>query len=144
MYLPAHKGLKILVTIALLGVGMFVLNQLRRPVQEAPPPAPPAPLEEVTRKQLAWEDDRFTRDGKPFTGILLDSYPDGKRKQRYQMKDGQNHGLTEEWYENGQQSTSTHWENGQRHGENVYWNPDGTVQKKQLWEHGKMLREEHP
>lgn len=144
MHLPTRKGLKILLGIGLLGLGMYVLNHLKHPVTEVLPAPAPVVLEEVPRKALGWEDDHYTKDGQPFTGILVENYPDGKPKQHWPMKNGFSHGLVEEWYPNGQQSVATHWEDGQRHGENLYWNPDGTVQKKQLWDHGKVLSDEHP
>jgi antitoxin component YwqK of YwqJK toxin-antitoxin module len=103
-----------------------------------------APVAEVDRKSLAWAVDHFESAKKPFTGVAIDRYPDGKLKQRWPMVDGKWHGLVEEWDASGQQRVATNFDHGQRNGENTYWNPDGTVQKKQLFDHDQLLKEEKP
>lgn len=150
MHFSPHKGLKILVAVAVIGIGMFVVNHVRRSgIVEAPPapigvPSAAVALPEVPRKSLKWDTDHFTHEGKPFTGVATEYHPDGKPKQRWQMQEGKWHGLVEEWYPSGQKSVSTQYDNGKHHGENTYWNPDGTVQKKQLWDQETLLKDEHP
>lgn len=144
MHVPTHKGLKILVAVGVIGMGMYVANHLIRATPEQPAAKPLEVLVEVPRKSLKWDADHFTYEGKPFTGIATEFHPDGKPKQRWSMKDGKWHGLVQEWYPSGQQSVATNFLEGKRHGENSYFNPDGTVQKKQLWDNDTLLKDEHP
>jgi hypothetical protein len=140
MHLSAHKGFKVVLLIAAIGAGMFVSNHFRKPAPEpleaipetSAAAAEPA-LKEVPRKSLKWDEGVYFYEGAPFTGVALEAYPDGKKKQRWSIRNGKWHGLVEEWYPTGVQSVATQFQDGVRHGESTYWNPDGTVQKKQQW-----------
>lgn len=148
MHLPANKGLKLGTALIVIGAGMFLANRLIIPKPELPPVAQPLaapPVVEVAKSSLSWDNDHFNdKDGKPFTGIAVAQYPDGKLKQRWGFNNGKWHGLVEEFLPTGQQSVATHFENGERQGESTYWNPDGSVQKKQWFEKGTLIKQEPP
>ena len=154
MHLPTHKGTKLGLALIVIGAGMFLVNRLiipkpeaeLRPVTSAAAPAAstPAAEPEISKKLLKWDADHFNKDDKPFTGVAVESYPDGKLKQRWRFKEGKWHGLVEEYYPTGLQSVATNFDNGDRQGESTYWNPDGTVQKKQWFEKGTLVKEEKP
>ena len=110
----------------------------------SPSAAADAPkIPEVAYKDLKWNDDVFSLDGKPFTGIAREQHKNGKPKAEYPFKDGRLHGLVREWWENGQLSTETHFDMGQRHGSNRYWTKDGQPIKEQVYDHDKVVSEKH-
>jgi antitoxin component YwqK of YwqJK toxin-antitoxin module len=92
---------------------------------------------EATYKELKWQEDVYYLADQPFTGMARDSYPDGKAKAEYPMRNGLLHGVVKEWWENGQLSTETHFEKGKRHGLNRYWTKEGNPWKEQVYEHGE-------
>lgn len=101
------------------------------------------PVAEVAYKDLKWNDDVYSLDGKPFTGTARDQHKNGKPKAEYHFKDGHLHGLVREWWDNGQLSTETHFDVGQRHGSNRYWTRDGQPIKEQVYDHDKVISEKH-
>jgi antitoxin component YwqK of YwqJK toxin-antitoxin module len=102
-----------------------------------------APLEEVNFSEVKMEDELWLFEGKPFTGVVVNYADDGKTlRTRWRMKNGQMHGLIEEWYPNGTKSAETNFVDGKRHGENRYWYQDGNPQKLQIYEHGVSVSEE--
>ena len=110
-------------------------------------PVVPAPTETkaeapvVPFRQLGWDNERFTWEGKPFTGTTEDHYKSGKLKARYGIREGRYHGLVEEWYENGQQKTRTAYQDGRHEGDNFYWNADGSLQVHKVWKDDQLVSE---
>lgn len=94
---------------------------------------------EVAYKDLGWEKDLYTLNGKPFTGVGLDTFKDGKPKSRWEIKDGMLHGVVREWHDNGQLMVETHYADNKRHGLNRYWSKEGQLFKEQVYEHGNSV-----
>ncbi|MCX7820037.1 MAG: hypothetical protein N2652_12655 [Kiritimatiellae bacterium] len=115
----------------------------------APTNAPPASGSTtagaaVDYRKLAWSDGRFLLDGRPFTGVAELRDRDGRLKARYPMRDGQLHGLVEEWYPNGRRSAATWFEHNRRHGTNEYWDADGRLLKRQVWQNDELVDSSDP
>ena len=114
-------------------------NPTPSPVAAPAPASPPVPF-----RQLGWDSDHFTWEGKPFTGTTTDHYKSGALKCRYGIRNGRYHGLVEEWYENGNPKTRTAYEDGRHEGDNFYWNPDGSLQSHKNWKNDSLVSESHP
>ena len=82
-------------------------NPTPSPVAAPAPASPPVPF-----RQLGWDSDHFTWEGKPFTGTTTDHYKSGALKCRYGIRNGRYHGLVEEWHENGNPKTRTAYDDG--------------------------------
>lgn len=94
---------------------------------------------EVNYKDLGWENEKFTWEGKPFSGVASEKHKNGQPKNRWEIKDGVPHGVVREWYDNGQMMVETHYENNKRHGLNRYWTKEGQLFKEQVYEHGTSV-----
>jgi antitoxin component YwqK of YwqJK toxin-antitoxin module len=94
---------------------------------------------EVPYKDLGYENEKITLNGKPFTGVGLDTAKDGKLRVRWELKDGVPHGVVKEWAPNGQLIVETGYHMGKRHGLNRYWTPEGQLTKEQVYEHGTSV-----
>ncbi|NJO86830.1 MAG: toxin-antitoxin system YwqK family antitoxin [Lewinella sp.] len=66
-------------------------------------------------------------EGKPFTGFITESYPNGKSKTWITMKDGLANGQWQEWLENGQLRYNAYWLNGKGHGLWQYFHENGRL-----------------
>jgi len=64
-----------------------------------------------------WEQDAPYVDGKPFTGIVYENYPNGQRSLEDQYTDGIRHGKQTKFYENGY----VHWEKIYEYNKFVKW-----------------------
>jgi len=96
----------------------------------APRTTPAAGPVEVPRAKLEVRDGRIFRHGDttPFTGVMVEFYPDGARLSRSEVVDGRLHGLSEGWYPDGQLQVREHFVRGVSHGERVKWHANGTTQ----------------
>ncbi len=86
-------------------------------------PAPPqALLSELVRK-----DGRLHRAGEsePFTGVMLEHYPDGTLKSRSELVEGVLHGVSEGWHPNKVLQVREHFVAGVSHGARSRWYADG-------------------
>ena len=106
--------------------------------------APVEPAGAVDYKKLGYENEKFTYEGRLFSGVAVRKDKQGRVRAQYAYKDGVNHGVCEEWYTNGVKSVQTPFANGQRHGTNIYWNTDGSLLKRQLWRDGKLVESTDP
>lgn len=145
------KRLLLLPLLALAACSPDAPPAASAPAQPAAPALPasmgtaPAPSAgAVPFSKLGWADNKYTWEGKPFTGTTEDTFKKtGKLRLRYQLKDGAYHGLVEEWYENGNKLTHTLYENAQHQGDNIYWNTDGTLQAHKVWKDNVKISETH-
>lgn len=106
-----------------------------------------APVEKpgaVDYKKLGYENEKFTHEGKLFTGVAVRKDKQGRIRAQYEYRDGVHDGLVEEWYTNGVRSVQTPFVAGQRHGTNIYWNVDGSLLKRQVWREGKLVESTDP
>jgi antitoxin component YwqK of YwqJK toxin-antitoxin module len=117
--------------LAALAVSMLALSSCsRKPI-------------EVQLRNAKQVDGKWTYLGEPITGLIHDSFKDGKPRVRWELRDGLMHGVIREWRDNGVQSTETHFENGQRHGLNRYWDRNGVLMKEQVYDHDTSLSEKY-
>ncbi len=66
---------------------------------------------------------------KPFSGIVYNTYPDGKREYEGEYKDGQPNGLLVYWYKNGNKMREGNLKDGMPLGRWITYKDDGSVQK---------------
>ena len=63
-------------------------------------------------------------EGKPFTGVAVQKYPNGQKEYEGTYKDGKLNGLWTKWYENGQKKEETTFKDGNLVTATV-WKPNG-------------------
>ena len=102
------------------------------------PPSPPlreVPAGELIRRDgLAfWKDDST-----PFTGIIIEAYPDGSRKSRSALSNGLMHGASEGWYTNGVLQVREQFQHGVSHGLREKWFASGAKLSETTIEHGQL------
>lgn len=86
-------------------------------------------IADVSKTQKIKKDgiELTTFQGKPFTGFLTESYPNGKPKTWITMKDGLANGQWQEWLENGKLRYNAYWKDGKGHGLWQYFHDNGTL-----------------
>jgi antitoxin component YwqK of YwqJK toxin-antitoxin module len=87
-----------------------------------------APLPEVNRAELKLSAGRLVRQGQavPFSGVMVERYPDGSLMSRSVVEDGHLNGLSEGWYQGGQIQVRESFKAGVADGVRTKWRPDGT------------------
>lgn len=80
-----------------------------------------------TKKIIQNGNEITTFEGKPFTGYLTETYPNGKQKTWITIKDGLANGLWQEWQENGKLKYNAYWKNGKGHGLWQYFHDNGIL-----------------
>lgn len=75
---------------------------------------------------------------KLFSGIIYQSYSNGKMKVKYHFKDGEKHGSYEWYYENGKIKGTGFHKNGLINGKYVHYNPDGKIKYSQYYVDGVL------
>lgn len=85
---------------------------------------------EVSRESLVLKEERLylTNAPTPFTGIVVERYPDGVVRSRSGVKDGKLQGESRGWYPNGQLQVLEHFEVGVSHGVRTKWHENGERQ----------------
>jgi antitoxin component YwqK of YwqJK toxin-antitoxin module len=85
------------------------------------------PIMERQRGQLVLKDGVFLdgESGPPFTGIVVDLYPDGTRMSRAPVSLGKVEGLSEGWFTNGVKQVEERFADGVSHGLRTKWHPNG-------------------
>ena len=91
----------------------------------AEPPAAVVPL-----SQLQKDGNFHLLDGAPFTGTVVDTYPDGARKARFQVVEGKADGAWAEWYPDGAIRFFSEWRGGKGEGPFVYFHPNGEISER--------------
>ena len=103
------------------------------------PIAPPA-LREVPASELALRDGHsyWKHEATPFSGAMLEQYPDGSRKSRSVLSNGVMHGVSEGWFSNGHLQIREHFHHGLSHGLREKWFASGAKMSEATIEAGKM------
>lgn len=107
------------------------------------------PQQERTAGELVRHGDRLceTNSGHPFTGWLVDRYPDSALKSRSQMSNGILQGVSEGWYANGALQLREMFANGVSEGIVTHWCEDGSKLSEGTAHEGKLegtFRRWHP
>ena len=78
---------------------------------------------EVDRKELVLKDGLLVRNGQSnaFTGLMLESYPDGNLQSRSAVSNGLLEGLSEGWHTNGVLAVRESFVGGRSHGVRTKW-----------------------
>jgi antitoxin component YwqK of YwqJK toxin-antitoxin module len=108
-----------LTLLLLLGWAYFS----RRPSPSDSPTKNP----EVLRSELILRDGRlFCMQGtNPFTGLMVEYYPDHVLRSRSMISNGLLQGLSEGWHTNGQLEVQEYFRDGVSHGLRTKWYSDG-------------------
>ena len=123
-WLRARRAAGLLALAAIGGLIGFQVFRLRSPK--------PSPVPEASAGQLVLRQGRMYRrnQSEPFTGALVERYPNGTLKSRSRLVAGFMDGISEGWYTNGQMEVREHFQAGVSHGLRTKW-----------YEQGKLLSE---
>jgi antitoxin component YwqK of YwqJK toxin-antitoxin module len=85
---------------------------------------------ELSRTNLVLESGRLRLPGTstPFTGFMLEHYPDGTLRSRSAVSNGLLHGLSHGYHTNGQVQVTEHFREGVSHGLRTKWYLSGAKQ----------------
>ncbi|MFO6431615.1 toxin-antitoxin system YwqK family antitoxin [Erythrobacter sp. W302b] len=84
----------------------------------------------VSMSQLEKQSDRLLLNGSPFTGTVIETWPDGTRKARFQVVEGKADGAWAEWYPDGAIRFYSEWRAGKGQGPFVYFHPNGEISER--------------
>jgi antitoxin component YwqK of YwqJK toxin-antitoxin module len=98
-----------------------------------------APKVVVDLDQLEPRDDLMYFKEKPFTGVGVRKYPNGKKEGEFPFKDGKAHGLLTGWYENGKKHSEATLKDGKRHGLFTQWYENGQKKEEGTFKDGKLI-----
>jgi antitoxin component YwqK of YwqJK toxin-antitoxin module len=98
----------------------------------------PAPVRVITFDKIEQRDDVYYEVGQatPFTGIVQDMYPNGKKSFKGNFKDGEQHGVTTWWYDDGKKERETNYKDGEWHGVETSWYENGKITSEIRYENG--------
>lgn len=116
----------------LLAAALLALAATAMAGEPAPKPASPdvQPQAIVTASELQKTDGALLLNGVPFTGSVIDYYPDGTRKARFQVVDGKIDGAWAEWHPDGAIRFYSEWRAGKGEGPFVYLHPNGEISER--------------
>jgi antitoxin component YwqK of YwqJK toxin-antitoxin module len=84
----------------------------------------------------------YDRDSnQPFSGMIVDYYPDGRKKLQGNFENGKACGIHREWYENRQLKSMGNFENGKLDGKMIAWNKDGSIKFTKTYKNGRLVKD---
>lgn len=127
---------------------LLVLLVVTTVVFRSRPPAEPA-LPEITRSELVERDGRLHRPGEtqPFSGWLVERYPDGRHRSRSRLVDGVLQGVSEGWHPDGTLQIREYYAAGVCEGLRTRWHTNGVVMSQTIFVAGRpegVFRRWHP
>lgn len=110
-----------LVALALCAIAGLALFMMLRPGLKHTPPLT------VQRTNLLLRGGLLYQQGAqgPFSGLMVEHYPDGAVQSRSIVLRGQLNGISEGWHTNGQLQIREQFTNGVSHGLRTKWHPSG-------------------
>ena len=125
---PSRPGSALFVPVVLVGALVLVLVSTWRPLP--PPPTSPVSLPELSRTNLFRYSGVWIQKGRtnPFTGVMLDYYPDGMLMSRSVVSNGLLNGLSQGWYTNHQLQVQETYHTNYSDGLRTKWYPNGQKQ----------------
>lgn len=84
----------------------------------------------LTSTDFDYYGKKKTINGVPYTGVVIDLHPNGKKKSRYSLKDGLAQGVWMDWHEDGSLSYYGIWKNGEGNGPFLYFYPNGELRER--------------
>jgi hypothetical protein len=122
-------------------VSLLLHNSSRHapPVPSPVPSSATAPVE-VPIAQLELRSGRLHRVGaaNPFSGLMVEHYPDGALRSRSAVTNGLLHGLSQGWHTNGQFQVAEHFKEGVSHGLRTKWYASGAKLSEATIVEGKL------
>ncbi len=82
----------------------------------------------------AYYDPKITLGDSLLSGVVIDTYSNGKPKVWKEIHNGLANGLWQEWYENGQLRFSAYWKDGYGHGSWRYYHSNGQLRQDEYYE----------
>jgi antitoxin component YwqK of YwqJK toxin-antitoxin module len=113
-----HRRALLVWSLSVAGLSFFLLWRFV--------PRPPEPLA-VLRSALIEKEGRLFLTGaaRPFTGSMIERYPDATLRSESAIANGLLHGLSQGWYTNGQLEIKEQFKAGKSHGLRTRWYPSG-------------------
>ena len=97
-------------------------------------------MQYVNLSELLLEDnDTYTLNGQPFSGIAQEFFPSGRLRSEIQITDGWWEGISRGWYENGQLESEATIFSGGYNGPVREWFVNGQLKLEATFEHGICL-----
>ena len=78
------------------------------------------------------------KDGKPFDGVKIEWYANGKRESKIKYVDGQVSGPVYYWYDNGVKKRVENYLNNVLNGSVTKWKRNGKKKLKQVYDQGTL------
>jgi len=116
----------IAIAVAVFAVGLVAVMWIimaRQATKSHPGPPPETPRREMVQNAGLWYRQGQTN---PFTGCMVDYYPNGALLSRCEISNGLPNGLSETWYTNGQIQVREHFKDGVSHGQREKWHENGS------------------
>jgi len=85
------------------------------------------------------DDLIYLYEGKPFTGVGCEYWPDGRLRSEITYVDGMEDGWSRDWYENGVLMSETQYRRGCAVGANREWQENGRLKLEERIEHGFLV-----
>ena len=104
---------------------VFISCQQQAKVVEQNPVVLPKTELMAVDKAFAWQQDVLFYNGKPYSGYVLDKYPNGKLAARNGYVNGKLEGIQEKWYENGSKMEVRFYTNNRKNGKHEGWYDNG-------------------
>ena len=129
------RNLLLLVVALGFVTGLCIFLRARAPREAAAPPA------ETLRHDLVQTDGYWYRSGEtnPFTGWMVDYYPDGARLSRSQISNGILNGVCETFYTNSQMQMRENFKQGISDGLREKWHANGVKLSRATIAAGKIM-----
>ena len=108
-------------------MGLAVVAVVAGVIQMLESRRPPL-VREAARGELILRENRLYRRGEaqPFSGAMVEHYPNRNLQSRSLIVNGVLHGLSEGWHTNGQIQVREFFREGGSHGLRTKWHPNGT------------------
>ena len=102
-------------------------------------PVPKEPARELVMRLVQREGRLYSPEStEPFTGWMVDHFPDATLKSRSWVSKGLLNGVSEGWHTNGVLQVREHFLQGIGEGPVTKWYPDGAKQSEGIAKHGKI------
>ncbi|HNX00218.1 MAG TPA: hypothetical protein PLE74_01995 [Candidatus Cloacimonadota bacterium] len=97
------------------------------------------PSNAVTLTSLQNNDEHYTVQGKDFTGVAFEKYPNNKAlKKVVYIRDGLRNGPTYAWYSQGQKMMYADYKNGKLDGKFYGWYAYGAIMYNLVYRDGRL------
>ncbi len=85
------------------------------------------------------EQGRCALNGCPYTGLAIETFPDGGSRSEAHFREGLMEGAVKEWYHDGQIESDEFFHRGLLHGACKSWYPNGQICEDGTYQYGICL-----